>query len=267
MTTEATERAEVRPAVSHLNGKVCLVTGASRGLGAEIARTLGRYGAKVAVNYLQAEAAARALCAEISQSGGEAIPIQADVSDPADVARLIETTWNALGAIDLLVNNAGPFDETRFLELSVETFDYILATNVRSTFLLTQQAGRRMKARGEGCIVHVTATDQFHRSHSVYGLAKAGMTHLTEAMALELAPEVRVHAVAPDLIADNEDMEPDFVARSIAGTPMRRLVTRAEIAEAVCLLSLPAFAMSVGHTLILDGGRSLPRLAFAPASP
>ncbi len=87
------------------------------------------------------------------------------------------------------------------------------------------------------------------------------LVHLTEALALELAPEARIYALAPDLIAENEDMDPAFVAHSVAGTPRGRLVRRDEIAEVVCLLCTPAFAMATGHTIVLDDGRSIPRIA------
>jgi 3-oxoacyl-[acyl-carrier protein] reductase len=119
-----------------------------------------------------------------------------------------------------------------------------------------------MKQRGSGYIINIAATSLFHRSHSVYGLAKSGVVHLTEALALELAPEVHVNALAPDLIADNEEMAPELVSRVIASTPMRRLITRNEVAEMVCLLCTPVFAMVVGHTLVLDGGHTIPRIAF-----
>jgi NAD(P)-dependent dehydrogenase (short-subunit alcohol dehydrogenase family) len=249
---------------SGLAGKVCLVTGASRALGAEIARTLAGYGGRVAVNYLSSEEAARAVCGEITAAGGTAIPVQADVSDPEQAERLVETTWTTLGPIHLLVNNAGPYVDTPFLDLTVSDFDQILATNVRATFLMSQAAGRRMKAVGGGHIVNIAATDLFHRSHSVYGLAKSGVAHLTEAFARELAPEVHVNALAPDLIADNEGMEADLVGRAVEATPLRRLVTRAEIAEMVALLCSSAFDIVVGQTIVMDGGRSLPRIAQGP---
>ncbi len=121
-----------------------------------------------------------------------------------------------------------------------------------------------MKDRGRGQIINIAATDFTHRSHSVYGLAKSGVIYLTEALALELAPAVRINAVAPDLIAENEDMAPRLAQRAIAATPLGRLVTRAEIAEMVCLIATSAFAMTTGQTLIMDGGRSLPRLASGP---
>ncbi|HZO87656.1 MAG TPA: SDR family oxidoreductase [Chthonomonadaceae bacterium] len=247
-----------------LRGKVCLITGASRALGAEIARTLARCGAKIAVNYRQSADAAHALCAELSARGGTAIPLQADVSLPEDVSRLVATTWETLGPIDVLVNNAGPYGETPFLDLSVADFDQIMAANVRATFLVTQAAGRHMKARGQGYVINIAATDIFHRSHSVYGLAKSGVVYLTEALARELAPEVRVNAIAPDLIADNEGMDAVFVRQVVTATPLGRLVTRAEIAEMVCLLCTPAFDIVTGHTIVMDGGRSIPRIAMGP---
>jgi NAD(P)-dependent dehydrogenase (short-subunit alcohol dehydrogenase family) len=244
-----------------IRGKVCLVTGASRTLGASIARRLAHYGARVAINYHQSPHAAENLCAELTKLGAKAVAIGADVTDPLQVAQLIATTQAELGAIDLLVNNVGPYVDTPFLDLSLADFDRILAGNVRATFLLTQGVGRLMQAQGNGLIINIAATDSFHRSHSIYGLAKQAVLHLTEAMALELAPAVRINALAPDLLADNEEMTPDFVAQAIGGTPMQRLVTRAEVAEMVCLLCTPAFAMFTGHTLILDGGRTIPRIA------
>ena len=247
-----------------LRGKVCLITGASRTLGATIARAMAANGAQVAINYHQSATAADALCAELSAMGVKSVAIGADVTEPAQVEQLLTATEQQLGPIDMLVNNVGPYVDTPFLDLPLADFDRILAGNVRATFLLTQAVGRLMKGRGNGNIINIAATDVFHRSHSIYGLAKQGVVHLTEAMALELAPEVRLNAIAPDLIADNEEMTADFTARSIGGTPMQRLVTRAEVAQLVCLLCTPAFAMMTGQTLVLDGGRAIPRIAFGP---
>ena len=171
-----------------IRGKVCLITGASRTLGATIARRMAHYGAQVAINYHQSQHAAETLCAELTELGAKAVAIGADVTDPDQVAQLIATTEADLGAIDLLVNNVGPYVDTPFLALSLTDFDRILAGNVRATFLLTQGVGRLMKARGKGQIINIAATDICHRSHSIYGLAKQAVVHLTEAMALELAP-------------------------------------------------------------------------------
>lgn len=245
-----------------LKGRICLVTGASRTLGASIARVLAQCGAVVAVNYWQSAESAEALCREIEAGGGEAHPFRADVGNPESLTHLIERVWEELGPLEMLVNNVGHFTETPFMALPLEEFDRILETNIRCTFVGTQVAGRRMKERGRGQIVNIAATDAFHRSHSAYGLAKQGVLYLTQEMALELAPEVRVNAIAPDLIADNEGMEEAFVNRSLGGTPLGRLVTRQEIAEMVALLSTPAFACVTGQTIVMDGGRSTPRLRF-----
>jgi NAD(P)-dependent dehydrogenase (short-subunit alcohol dehydrogenase family) len=245
-----------------IRGQVCLITGASRTLGAEIARRMAYAGAHIAVNYHHSHSAALALCKELTSIGVRAKAFQADVAQPEDVERLVNETGAQLGPVDILVNNFGPYVDTPLLDLSLADFDRVMAGNIRATFVLSQALGRHMKERGRGHIVNIAATDVFHRSHSVYGLAKSGVVHLTEAMALELAPEVRVNAVAPDLIADNEDMRPDFVRQSIAGTPMGRLVTRAEIAEMVTLLCTPAFDSVTGQTIVMDGGRSIPRIAL-----
>jgi NAD(P)-dependent dehydrogenase (short-subunit alcohol dehydrogenase family) len=245
-----------------VQGMVCLVTGASRTLGAAIACRLALGGAHVAVNYHRSLVAARSLCDELSSLGVRALPVQADVADPDQALALVETTWNVLGAVDLLVNNVGPYVDTPFRDLPLADFDAVMAGNVRATFVLAQAVGNRMAARGRGHIINIAATDIYHRSHSVYGLAKAGVIHLTEALALELAPSVRVNAIAPDLIADNEDMEADFVRRSVAATPLGRLVTRQEIAEMVHALCTPTFDMVTGQTIVMDGGRTIPRQAM-----
>ena len=254
------------PPTNDLQGKVCLITGGSRTLGAAIARRMAHYGVQLAVNYHQSPEAADRLCAELTAVGVTAHALPADVSQPDQVARLVTDTVARFGALDIVVNNVGPYVDTPFLDIAVADFDHVLAGNVRSTFLVAQSAGRWMKQRGSGQIINIAATDFRHRSHAVYGLAKTGVIYLTEALALELAPAVRVNAVAPDLIADNEGMTPEVSGQAIAATPQGRLVTRAEIAEMVCLICTSAFAMTTGQTIIMDGGRSLPRMASGPAA-
>lgn len=247
--------------MSELAGKVCLVTGAGRTLGAVIARRMAQTGAHVALHYLHSQSEAEALRDELVALGVRSCALQADLTDAEATLHLLADVEAQLGPIDILVNNVGPYVDTPFLDLTLHDFDQVLAGNVRSTFMLCQAAGRTMKGRGAGWIINIAATDAFHRSHSVYGLAKSAVIHLSEAFALELGPEVCIFALAPDLIADNEGMSAEFASQAIRSTPMGRLVTRAEVAEIVRLLCTPAFSMATGHTIVLDGGRSIPRIA------
>lgn len=252
-----------RPTAStELQGKICLITGASRTLGAEIAKAMAQRGVNVAVNYHQAEDAAQMLCGELRELGVIAQAIQADVSNPEAVKQLVSRTQTDLGPIDILVNNVGPYVDVPFLGMALNDFDRILATNVRATFIMSQTVGQGMKDRGHGHIINIAATDIFHRSHSIYGLAKQAVVYLTEAMALEFAPDVSLNALAPDLIADNEDMSAEFAAQAVTATPLGRLVTRAEVAEMVCLMCTGAFDSVTGQTIVMDGGRSIPRIAM-----
>lgn len=245
-----------------LRDKVCFVSGGSRALGASIASRLAAYGAQVSVTYFQSQSEAQALCDQIKTNGGKAEPIYADVTQAHDVEQSVATIWQRYGAIDIAVNAVGPYVDSPFLEMPTDDFDRIIAGNIRSTFLLCQALGRRMRERGSGQIINIAATDYVHRSHSVYGLAKQGVIYLTEALALELAPHVRINAIAPDLIADNEDMSSAISDPAIAATPLGRLVTRNEVAEALCTICSPAFAMMTGQCITLDGGRAIPRIAL-----
>ena len=247
---------------NELDGKVCLVTAGSRTLGAEIARQMAFKGANIVVNYHQSKGAAADLCDQIQRLGVRAIPLGADVTQSDQVNGLIKDTLSEFGRIDILVNNYGPYVDTGFLEMEIQDFDQVLAGNLRSTFLMTRTVGRLMKEQGGGSIINIAATDFKNRSHSVYGLAKNGLVYFTEAVALELAPEVHVFGIAPDLIADNEDMSAEFAEMARLATPKRRLVTRLEIAQVACALCSPIFEMATGQTIILDGGRSIPKIAI-----
>ena len=240
-----------------LKGRVCLVTGGSRTLGASIARTLAGRGADVAVNYNRSANAAADLCKELRALGSRAEPFHADVGDPAQTLRMVAEVWERFGRIDVLVNNAGPYIDSPYVDLDVADFDHIMETNVRATYVLTREVSARMKTLGGGCVVNIAATSAFGSVHSVYGLAKAGVVHLTRQLALELAPETRVNCLAPGLIADNEDMDPEKAGEVVEGTPLGRLVTRAEIAEALYLMCGPAFESVTGQTIRMDGGHSI----------
>ena len=255
---------------SVLGGKVALVTGSSSGAGAAIAQALAAEGVRVGVHYRRGREDADAVVRAIEGAGGRARAFQADVARSDDVRRLIDEVGAALGPIAVLVNNAGPFADTPFTALAEADWDYVMDANLKAAWLAAQRAAPAMRAAGWGRIVNLGATSALVRSHSVYGLAKAALLHLTESLAVELAPAITVNAVVPSQIASaRTDRMPAYKAAAIAATPLGRLVTEPEIARMVVLLCSPAFDFVTGRAIVLDGGRTLPvfpRLNLAAGS-
>jgi NAD(P)-dependent dehydrogenase (short-subunit alcohol dehydrogenase family) len=242
-----------------LRGKVALVTGASSGAGVDIARELARLGARVAVHYRSSRAGADEVVEAIRAGGGEAATFQADMAVSDDVRRLVAEVDGGLGPVSVLVNNAGPFADTAFRTLTERDWDYVMNANLKSVFLASQLVLAGMETLGWGRIVNLGATSAFVRSHSVYGLAKAALLHMTESMAVDFAPHVTVNAVVPSQIASaRTDKMPAYKAAAIAATPLKRLVSQSEVARMVALVCSPAFDFVTGRAIILDGGRSIP---------
>jgi NAD(P)-dependent dehydrogenase (short-subunit alcohol dehydrogenase family) len=241
-----------------LSDRTALVTGSSRNLGAVIAERLAAAGATVAVTYRQSEDAARALVERLPGDGH--VAVGGDLEDPAP---LVAAAQDALGRIDILVHNAGPFAMTPFAEMSEAEWDVVWDVNVKAAQIATRMLAPSMRDSGWGRIVLVSAGSAYLRNHSIYGLAKQALTFLAEELALELGPEITVNAVAPGQIAESADdiaaLDPSFVERAIAHTPAGRLATRAEVAELVAALCGPSFDMVTGATLPVDGGWRLQR--------
>lgn len=246
--------------IAVLAGKVALVTGSSSGAGAAIAVELARHGAKVAVHCRSAMADAEAVVRRISEDGGTAAAFRGDLADAEAPARLASEVEQALGPVSVLVNNAGPFADAPFRTLTVAAWDQVMSANLRATFLLAQRVAPAMETQGWGRIINLGATSGFVRTHSVYGLAKAAVLHLTESLALELAPTITVNAVVPSQIASaRTDTMPVYKAAAIDGTPLGRLVTEEEIGRMVALLCSKDFDFVTGRAIVMDGGRTLPR--------
>lgn len=242
-------------------GKVAVVTGSSRNLGAVVADTLGAAGAEVVVHYAQHAHQAESVARGIRERGGTAVAFGADATNSDEVRRFAAQVLDHFGRVDILVNNVGPYADFSFVDLPEPAWDRVMNSCVKTTYLLTQAFAPGMTERGWGSIVNLSAGSAFIRAHSVYGLAKAAVIHLTEALAVELAPAIRVNAIAPGQIAESEEVDlidPTFKTRLAEATPLKRLVTRDEVARAVCLLSSDLFPSLTGHTLVVDGGWAIP---------
>jgi NAD(P)-dependent dehydrogenase (short-subunit alcohol dehydrogenase family) len=247
-------------AVPELQGKVVLVTGSSSGAGASIARAFACQGARVAIHCRSAMHDADKVVAGITKKGGTAAAFSADLAEDGAAAALAAAVEAAMGPVSVLVNNAGPFADTPFRSLGPEVWDRIMSVNLKAPYLLAQQVTAGMEKLGWGRIVNVGATSSLVRSHSIYGLAKAALLHLTECMALELAPLITVNAIVPSQIASaRTDTMPVYKQAAIGGTPLGRLVTEDEIGEMAVLLCSPAFDFVTGRSIVMDGGRTLPR--------
>jgi glucose 1-dehydrogenase/3-oxoacyl-[acyl-carrier protein] reductase len=242
-----------------LSGKVALVTGASQGIGAGIARRFAEAGAHVAIHYRSRGDAAAAVARSIVDSGGEAAALQADLSQEDAAAELVERVSAMLGRLDIAVNNAGSFPNRPILEISETEWREMYRANVDTTFFCTRAAARHMQAAGGGAIVNIASIAALcpGPDHSHYNSAKAAVVMLTRSAAQELGRyNVRVNAVSPGLIARPgiEQQWPEGVARWLGQAPLRRLGQPDDVADACLFLASDAARWITGHNLVVDGG-------------
>ena len=239
--------------------KSALVTGASRGIGKAIALALAAKGYAVALNYAGNAAAADAVKAEIEAAGGKAFTIQGDVSKAEDVDRIFKTVKDEFGGLDVLVNNAGITRDGLLIRMKEESWDAVLDTDLKSTFLTTKAAAQMMMRKKKGAIVNIASVVGLmgNAGQANYAAAKAGVIGLTKATAKELAPRnVRVNAVAPGFIAtDMTDVIPEknkeMMLQSI---PLGRMGQAEDVASAVCFLASDDASYITGQVLKVDGG-------------
>lgn len=235
-----------------LNGRIALVTGGSRGIGAAIAAALAEAGAAVAVNYRERAGDADAVVAKVKETGGRAIAAAADVSQAGSVARMVEHVTSVLGPIDILINNAGMAIVRGIDDLTESDFDQTIAVNLKSAFLCTQAVLPAMRAKKWGRIVNISsgAARGAGAIGVHYNASKAGMEGLTRGYAARLVKEgITVNAVAPSLIETDMTRGRPDLARNI---PLGRLGHPHEVAQAV-LMVLGNDYMT-GQTIILNGG-------------
>ena len=236
-----------------LTGRVALVTGASRSIGAAVALAMAEAGAAVAVNYQQRAQAAEAVAARLAGTGRRAMAAQADVSDSTAVTGMIRSIEARLGPIDILVNNAGIAVIRGLDDLTEADFDHTLAVNLKSVFLCTQAVLPHMRTRGWGRVVNISS-GAARGAGGVglhYNASKAGMEGMTRGYAARLVKQgITVNAVAPSLI--ETDMVKSGLASSPERIPLGRFGTSEEVAQVVMMLIGNAYM--TGQTVALSGG-------------
>lgn len=248
--------------MTQLNERIAIVTGGSRGIGRGIALELAKRGATVVVNYQRNAEAAEEVAALISNEGGKALAVQADVSVEEDANRLIKTAIDTYGKVDILVNNAGTTRDNLIMRMSADDFDTVLETNLRSTWLCSKAVVRDMMRKRYGRIVNITSISGImgNGGQTNYSASKAGIIGLTKALAREVASRgITVNAVAPGFVAtDLTSTLPEDIAKKInENIPLGRWATIEDVALATAFIASDEAAYITGHTLNVDGGLAM----------
>lgn len=245
-----------------LDGKIAVVTGASRGIGKTIALNLAKEGAAVIVNYNGSAANADEVVKEIIEQGGRAEAVQCNVSDFDKAKELIEYVVRSYGRIDILVNNAGIAKDNLLMKMSEEEFDLVLNTNLKGVFNCMKHVSRQMIKQRAGRIINISSVSGVlgNAGQANYCAAKAGVIGLTKSFAREAATRgITVNAVAPGFIqTEMTDVLPDSVkAAATEQIPMKRFGTTEDIAHMVAFLASDRAGYMTGQVLCVDGGMAM----------
>ena len=242
-----------------LDGQVALVTGASKGIGWDLAKAMAHAGASVAVAARDQESLER-LADEIRSDGGEALAVELDVKDVEQISTVFAHVRARLGSLDVLVNNAGLGANHPAEDITESDWDEMMDVNLRGLFFACQAAGRIMLEQGHGRIINMSSQAGVVgiREHAVYSASKGGVNLLTKVLALEWSSRgVTVNAVAPTFIytpgtAERLD-QPEYLEGVLSRLPIGRVGTTTDVAAAVLYLASPAGGMVSGHVLVVDG--------------
>ncbi|MDT9023890.1 3-oxoacyl-[acyl-carrier-protein] reductase [Rossellomorea yichunensis] len=243
----------------NLEGKVALVTGASRGIGREIALELAREGCNIAVNYSGSEAKANEVVDEIKGLGREAIAVQCNVSDSDAVQAMVKETIGQFGSVDILVNNAGITRDNLLMRMKEAEWDDVININLKGVFLCTKAVTRQMMKQRSGRIINISSIVGVsgNPGQANYVAAKSGVIGLTKTTARELAPRgITVNAIAPGFIStDMTDQLPEDVRNEmLKQIPLSRFGDPQDIAKVVTFVASESASYMTGQTLHIDGG-------------
>jgi len=246
-----------------LEDKVAIITGASRGIGSEIARRFAREGAKVVINYNLSEKRASQLVDEIRKSGGEAIMVKADVSRADEVKQLVRQTVEKFGRIDILVNNAGVLFQRTFLDATEDIWDKTIDINLKGAYLCSKEVAPIMLKQKRGKIINISSNSGLYHPSAMrfveYVVSKAGMNGLTKALALRLGPFITVNAICPGWIKTEmvSDTDRELEEKLIEETPLKRFGTPNEVANAALYLASNESDFVTGELHLVAGGRGM----------
>ncbi|HXW71869.1 MAG TPA: glucose 1-dehydrogenase [Methylocella sp.] len=248
--------------MSRLAGKAALVTGASKGIGAAIAKALAAEGAAVAVNYASSKGAAERVVADIKSAGGKAIAIQGDVAKEADVKKIFAETKRALGQLDILVNNAGVYTFSPIESVTEEEFHRHFNLNVLGLLLATREAVKIFDSNGGGSIINISSvvTEITPPNSVIYTATKGAVDAATHVLAKELGPRhIRVNSINPGVVETEGTraggfIGTDFEKEAIALTPLRRVGQPDDIAPVAVFLASDESRWMTGETLVASGG-------------
>jgi 3-oxoacyl-[acyl-carrier protein] reductase len=244
----------------NLTGKVALVTGASKGIGHELAIELGQAGAAVVANYFTDREGAEGAVEKIKAAGGRAIAARADIAQVEECRRLVKLCVSAFGRIDIACCHAGITSWGGFLDYSEEAFDTVVSTNLKGTYFTAQAAARQMAAQGSGGRIILTSSaagNQAVRNLSAYAMTKGGIQMLARNLVIELAPHgITVNAVAPGAIVNERNLtdDPHYDTHWAEVNPVRRVGRPEDIAAAVLFLASDEASFITGITIPVDGG-------------
>lgn len=244
-----------------LEGKVAVVTGASKGIGAAIAKTLAAEGAAVVANYASSKSGAEAVVAAITEKGGRAIAVKGDVSKPADAEAIIDTAINAYGRLDILVNNSGVYEAASLEEISEQHFHRLFDINVLGLLNTTKAAARHLHEGASIINISSLASRITPPGYAVYSGTKGAVDAITGVLSKELGPRrIRVNAVSPGVVETEGThsaglVGSDFERDTVAQTPLGRVGQPQDIATVVAFLASDDAGWITGERLFASGGR------------